>query len=146
MYPKRRQAVKFDMIRFSFDSIGERKYEKTWGVDMSPKKKEYIRIMRLRPFAWVIIAVNAYFFVSFFMDYDPNGDSTANGIGIMVLFLWLAILNVVLYVIYRITAGRKNVVNVTLESQLKEIERLKASGLITDEEYSTRRKILIEGK
>ena len=80
------------------------------------------------------------------MDYDPNGDSTANGIGIMVLFLWLAILNVVLYVIYRITAGRKNVVNVTLESQLKEIERLKASGLITDEEYSTRRKILIEGK
>jgi hypothetical protein len=102
--------------------------------------------MKLRPFAWVIIAINAYFVVSFFMDYDPNGDSTANGIGIMVLFFWLAIVNVVLYVFYRITAGRKSGAEVTLGSQLKEIERLKASGLITDEEYSTRRRILIEGR
>ena len=102
--------------------------------------------MKLRPFAWVIIAINAYFGISFFMDYDPNGDTTANGIGIMVLFFWLAIVNVVLYVIYRITAGRKSDTNVTLESQLKEIERLKASGLITEEEYFTRRRILIEEK
>jgi hypothetical protein len=102
--------------------------------------------MRLRPFAWVIIAINVYFIVSFFMDYDPEGDATANGIGIMVLFFWLAIVNVVLYVIYRITAGRKSEGNVTLESQLKEIERLKVSGLITEEEYITRRRILIEGK
>jgi uncharacterized membrane protein len=80
------------------------------------------------------------------MDYDPNGDSTANGIGIMVLFFWLAIVNVVLYVIYRITAGRTIEGKVTLESQLKEIERLKESGLITEDEYSTRRRILIEGK
>lgn len=80
------------------------------------------------------------------MDYDPEGDATANGIGIMVLFFWLAIVNVVLYVIYRITAGRKSEGNVTLESQLKEIERLKVSGLITEEEYKTRRRILIEGK
>jgi hypothetical protein len=90
--------------------------------------------MKLRPFAWVIIAINAYFIVSFFMDYDPNGDSTANGIGIMVLLFWLAIINVVLYVFYRITGSRKSDVNVTLESQLKEIDHLKASGLITDEE------------
>lgn len=102
--------------------------------------------MKLRPFAWVIISINAYFVVSFFMDYDPNGDSTANGIGIMVLFFWLAIVNVVLYVIYRITAGRTIEGKVTLESQLKEIERLKESGLITEDEYSTRRRILIEGK
>ncbi len=112
----------------------------------SQQQTRYILIMKLRPFAWVIIAINAYFIVSFFMDYDPNGDSTANGIGIMVLLFWLAIINVVLYVFYRITASRKSEVNETLESQLKEIDHLKASGLITDEEYSTRRRILIEGK
>ena len=127
------------------DRAGERK-SLTAGEVSIPPKKRYIPIMKLRPFAWVIIAINAYFVISFFMDYDPNGDTTANGIGIMVLFFWLAIVNVVLYVIYRITAGRKSDTNVTLESQLKEIERLKASGLITEEEYFTRRRILIEEK
>jgi uncharacterized membrane protein len=102
--------------------------------------------MKLRPFAWVIIALNAYFLISFFADYDLNGDSTANGIGIMVLVFWLAIMNTFLYVIFRITAGRKKETVVTLESQLKEINRLKDSGLITEDEYATRRKALIEGK
>ena len=102
--------------------------------------------MKLRPFAWVIIAINAYFVISFFMDYDPNGDPLANGAGVMFLVLWLAILNVFLYVIFRITAGRKGGSTVTLESQLKEIDSLRDKGLITQEEYASRRKILIEGK
>ena len=102
--------------------------------------------MRLRPMSWVIIIINAYFVINFFADYDPNADATANGIGIMVLVLWLAILNVVLYVIFRITAGRKGDSTVTLESQLKEIDSLRDKGLITQEEYASRRKILIEGK
>lgn len=101
--------------------------------------------MKLRPFAWVIIALNAYFIISYFSDFDPNGDPTANGIGIMVLVFWLAIMNTFLYVIFRITAKRKKETEVTLESQLKEIDRLKESGLITEEEYATRRKALIEG-
>jgi len=102
--------------------------------------------MRLRPFAWVIIAINAYFLINFFSGYDPNADATSNGIGIMVLVLWLAILNVVLYVIFRITARRRTDPIVTLESQLREIDLLKDKGLITDEEYANRRKFLIEGK
>jgi hypothetical protein len=61
----------------------------------------------LRPFAWVIIVINGYFIVSFFSSYDVNADDTANGIGIMVLIFWLAIMNTFLYVIYRITGTKK---------------------------------------
>ena len=61
----------------------------------------------LRPFAWVIIVINAYFVISFFWSYDVNADDTANGIGIMVLIFWLAILNTFLYVLYRITGTKK---------------------------------------
>jgi uncharacterized membrane protein len=61
----------------------------------------------LRPFAWVIIVINAYFIISFFSSYDVNADDTANGIGIMVLIFWLAIMNTFLYVIYRITGTKK---------------------------------------
>jgi hypothetical protein len=61
----------------------------------------------LRPFAWVIIFINAYFIISFFWTYDINADDTANGIGIMVLIFWLAIMNTFLYVLYRITGTKK---------------------------------------
>jgi hypothetical protein len=61
----------------------------------------------LRPFAWVIIVINAYFVISFFWTYDINADDTANGIGIMVLIFWLAIMNTFLYVLYRITGTKK---------------------------------------
>jgi hypothetical protein len=100
--------------------------------------------MKLRPFAWFIIAVNAYFIISFFIDYDPNGDETANGIGIMVLFFWLALMNTVLYVIFRITARGRSDEPKSLESKLKEIELLKESGVITPDEYQAKRKAIIE--
>ena len=61
----------------------------------------------LRPFAWVIIVINAYFVISFFWSYDVNADDTANGIGIMVLIFWLAIMDTFLYVLYRITGTKK---------------------------------------
>jgi hypothetical protein len=61
----------------------------------------------LRPFAWVIIVINAYFVISFFWSYDVNADDTANGIGIMVLIFWLAIVDTFLYVLYRITGTKK---------------------------------------
>ena len=98
---------------------------------------------KLRPFAWVIIAINLYFIGFFFKDYDVNADPTANGIGLMVLIFWLAMLNTVLYVIYRVTSGRKSHISNTLESQLREIDRLKADGLITEEEYSSKRKSIL---
>ena len=86
---------------------------------------------KLRPFAWVIITLNLYFVVSFFWNYDVNADDTANGIGIMVLFFWLAMLNTVMYVIFRITSGRKSSTDTSLESKLKDIDRLKSDGFIT---------------
>lgn len=100
---------------------------------------------KIRPFGWVIIVVNLYFVINFFSDYDVDGDPTANGIGIMVLVLWLAILNVVLYVLYRVTSRQKASTPTTLESKLKEIEKLKSEGLITADEYTLRRRNLIEG-
>jgi hypothetical protein len=61
----------------------------------------------IRPFGWVIIALNVYFVYSFFSGYDPNDGDTANGIGFMFLLFFLAIMNVVLYVLYRVTGGKK---------------------------------------
>ena len=63
----------------------------------------------IRPFAWVIIALNVYFFLSFFLNIDTSStsDSTATGIGFIILMFWLAIMNTILYVLYRITATKK---------------------------------------
>ena len=63
----------------------------------------------IRPFGWVIIILNAYFFVSYFMNVDTSStaNSTATGLGFMFLIFWLAIMNTFLYVLYKITGGRK---------------------------------------
>jgi hypothetical protein len=61
----------------------------------------------IRPFGWVIIALNAYFVFVFFKDYDTTASDTANGFGLMILVFWLAIMNTFLYVLYRITGGKK---------------------------------------
>jgi hypothetical protein len=61
----------------------------------------------IRPFGWVIIALNAYFVFVFFKDYDITASDTANGLGLMILVFWLAIMNTFLYVLYRITGGKK---------------------------------------
>jgi hypothetical protein len=61
----------------------------------------------LRPFAWVIIILNAYFFISFFINLDTTDSDTVIGLGFMFLIFWLAIMNTFLYVLYRITGGKK---------------------------------------
>jgi hypothetical protein len=61
----------------------------------------------LRPFAWVIIALNAFFFISFFLNIDTSGGETFYVLGFIFLIFWLAIMNTFLYVLYRITGGRK---------------------------------------
>lgn len=61
----------------------------------------------IRPFGWVIIALNVYFVFVFFKDYDTTASDTANGFGLMILVFWLAIMNTFLYVLYRITGGKK---------------------------------------
>ena len=63
----------------------------------------------IRPFGWVIIALDVYFLWSFFkgVDTSSTADSAALGFGFMFLIFWLAIMNTFLYVIYRITGGKK---------------------------------------
>lgn len=100
--------------------------------------------MKLRPFAWFIIVANAYFIISFFSGYNVEGDPTANGLGIMVLIFWLAIMNTFLYVLFRITARRRNDAPKSLEANLKEIDRLRESKVLTEDEYQTKRKAILE--
>jgi hypothetical protein len=61
----------------------------------------------IRPFGWVIIAINAYILISFFAGYDVEGDDTANGLAILFILFFLAILNTFLYVLYRVTGTKK---------------------------------------
>jgi hypothetical protein len=61
----------------------------------------------IRPFGWVIIALNVYFLYVFFSNVDGTESDAALGLGFMFLMFWLAIMNVVLYVIYRVTGGKK---------------------------------------
>jgi hypothetical protein len=61
----------------------------------------------IRPFGWVIIALNAYFFISFFINLDPTDSDTVVGLGFIFLIFWLAIMNTFLYVLYRVTGGKK---------------------------------------
>ena len=61
----------------------------------------------IRLFGWVIIALNAYFLINFFMGLDGTESDTVLGIGFMFLVFWLALMNTVLYVLYRVTGGKK---------------------------------------
>lgn len=62
---------------------------------------------KLRPLSWIIIGLNAYFLLSFFLNINTNDSDTTIGLTFFVLMLWLAIMNVVLYVIYRVTGSAK---------------------------------------
>ena len=59
----------------------------------------------IKPFAWVIIAVNIYFAYLFFKGaFELEQDNLALGMfAITFLFIW-AVVNVILYVIYRVTS------------------------------------------
>ena len=59
----------------------------------------------MRPFGWVIVALNVYFVWTFFSGVEPSDSDASLGFGFVFLLFWLAIMNVVLYVIYRVTSG-----------------------------------------
>ena len=61
----------------------------------------------IRPMGWVIIVLNAYFFINFFVSLEPNESDTVIGFSFMFLIFWLAILNTFLYVIYRVTGSKQ---------------------------------------
>jgi hypothetical protein len=65
----------------------------------------------IRPFGWVIIVINALLIYSFTagvieIGAEESGDITA-GIYIFISLIIMAVVNVVLYVLYRVTGGSK---------------------------------------
>lgn len=65
----------------------------------------------IRLFGWFIIAINAYYLYSFSkgvvdLSVDGSGDAAVGIYAFMSLIIW-AVINVVLYVLYRVTDGKK---------------------------------------
>jgi hypothetical protein len=65
----------------------------------------------LRAFGWVIIAINVYFFYAlskgvYDIGFEGGGDAAVGIYVFMSLIVW-AVINVVHYVLYRVTGGKK---------------------------------------
>ena len=65
----------------------------------------------IRLFGWIIIAINAYYLYAFSkgvveLSEDGGGDAAVGIYTFMSLIIW-AVINVVLYVLYRVTGGKK---------------------------------------
>ena len=66
----------------------------------------------IRPFGWVIIVLNVFFVINFFVGSeglhikqgDPNSVIMNQFQGLVI---WLFVMNIVLYLIYRITGRKK---------------------------------------
>ena len=68
-------------------------------------------VRNIRPFGWVIIVINVYFLFAFSkgvgdLSADGSGDTAVGIYTFMSLIVW-AVVNVVLYVLYRVTGGKK---------------------------------------
>jgi len=66
----------------------------------------------IRPFGWVIIFLNFFYIVNFFVGreglYIQEGDpDTVIFNQFILLVIWLVVMNIVLFVIYRVTGGKK---------------------------------------
>lgn len=61
----------------------------------------------IRPFGWVIIVINAYFLINFFASLDTNEDDTVVGLTFIFTLVLLVIIDIPLYIIYRVTGTKK---------------------------------------
>jgi hypothetical protein len=61
----------------------------------------------IRPFGWVIISINALIIINFFYGISGVDDDTVIGLAFIFNLFLLAIINVPLYIIYRITDKKK---------------------------------------
>lgn len=61
----------------------------------------------IRPFGWVIIGINALITINFFYGISGEENSTVIGLGFIFTLFILAIINIPLYIIYRITDKKK---------------------------------------
>lgn len=64
-------------------------------------------IKEIRPFGWFIVLLNLYFLWSFLADVNASENSETLGIEFIFLVFLLALMNVVLYVIYRVTGDKR---------------------------------------
>jgi glucan phosphoethanolaminetransferase (alkaline phosphatase superfamily) len=64
----------------------------------------------IRIFGWVIIAFNIYFLYQFsqgIVDLNTNSSDAASGIYIFISMIVWGVLNLILYVLYRVTGTKK---------------------------------------
>lgn len=61
----------------------------------------------IRIFGWVIIAINVYIIFNFLLGVSGEDDATVTGLSFIFLMFILAVINIPLYVIYRITDKKK---------------------------------------
>ena len=61
----------------------------------------------IRPLGWVIIVINVLFIFNFFYGINGESDSTVVGITFMLTLFLMAIINIPLYIIYRVTDKKK---------------------------------------
>jgi len=75
------------------------------------KKLAYPYPMRnIRLFGWVIIAFNIWWFFNLIQsigDSAEQGDSFGVGASVIVWFIFATFINIVLYILYRVTARNK---------------------------------------
>jgi hypothetical protein len=61
----------------------------------------------IRPFGWVIIAINVLYLFSMIRTAGAESDPTVAGMAFIFSLFFLAIINIILYILYRITATKK---------------------------------------
>jgi hypothetical protein len=61
----------------------------------------------IRPLGWVIIVINSYLILNFFLTIDQNNSDAVNGFAFIFLMFVLAIIDVPLYILYRVTGKKK---------------------------------------
>ena len=65
----------------------------------------------IRPFGWMILAFNAYYLYAFSkgivdISAEGGGDTAVGIYALFSLFVW-AVLNIILYILFRVTAKKK---------------------------------------
>ena len=61
----------------------------------------------IRPLGWVIIVVNVLFLVNFFSSIDSTSSDTVIGLSFILTLFTLTVIDIPLYVIYRVTGKKK---------------------------------------
>ena len=85
----------------------------------------------IRPFGWVIIALNAYLIIAYLTGLDLEAGDTVVGFSLIIFMFFLTILNVPLYILYKITGRKKNKSDNTVTSPT---DQSQTKSMISDSE------------